>query len=133
MKVDILTNLRKHVVFAVALTFIASFMQVVQPQIFTPTAAAAEVDTSTVGRTFDFALPNGPTWTGTDIPTAGWRIFFSSNETGTATVAWPDNTTTSISLNAGEVASTYVSRSYYVSSTLGVQTAKVIGVTAVFK
>ena len=97
MKVNILRNLRKHIVFAIVFTFIASFMQVVQPQIFTPTAAAAEVDTSTEGFVFDISLAPS-TGSGTN-----WRIYLSPTETGTATIDWPTSSDSSVSLVGGTV------------------------------
>ena len=85
--------------FAIIFAFIASILQVVQPQILTTTASAAEVDTSTQGFVFNISLAPSRS-SGTQ-----WRLYLSPTETGTATVDWPNSSDSSVSLTGGTVSS----------------------------
>jgi len=94
--------------------------------IFTPQATAAQVDLSTMGKEFHFALPNGPGWQGNPHPVAGWKMFMSSAETGTATIYWADGTTTTVNLIGESVTAQAVSTANMIATTQsGILSAKV--------
>lgn len=93
---------------------------------YIPRATAAQVDLSTVGKEFHFALPNGPSWQGNPHPVAGWKMFMSSSETGTATIYWANGTTTTVNLIGESVTAQAVSTANMIStSDRGILSAKV--------
>lgn len=97
----------------------------------TDKAAAADAQTSTIGTEFHFALPEGPSWTGTNHVTAGWTLFMSSTETGTATIYWGTGTSTVVNIYGGQVTSQTVSTTNTIAtSQSGIQSSRVIKVVS---
>ena len=98
---------------------------------FTPQANAAQVDLSTVGKEFHFALPMGPGWSGTPHAVAGWQLFMSSSETGTATIYWANGTSTTVNLYGESVTAQAVSSANVIAtSESGILSARVNGVVS---
>lgn len=94
-----------------------------------PTASAAQVDLSTVGKEFHVSFPQGYTASGSNHPFSGWKLYMSSQETGTAQITWGDGTTTSVNLYGKRVATQEVD-SAKTFTTTGIISNKVVKIAS---
>lgn len=94
-----------------------------------PTASAADVDLTTVGKEFHISFPQGYTSAGSNHPFSGWKLYMSSAETGTARITWGDGSTTSINLSGKVIATQEVDASKTFAST-GIISNRVARVTS---
>jgi hypothetical protein len=125
-------NFVKKISKIVVIGVLVPLLQVAAPSSMLQNVQAATVETSTEGTQFNVSLPTvyfQNAGTASLAGYAGWRLYLSPTANGSATITWPDSTTTSVNLTAGQVTQQDVSSSFLAALQTTSDQSKVISIS----